>query len=179
PSSPEGFRAAPYDEAIRRVADEVRRIQSTCGNDAFAVLGGASMTTEKCYLLGKFARARLETRYIHYNGPPLVGSAAAGNKKAFGVDRAGNPMSDIPLAEVIWVGGANVAECATITTSYIWQARERGARIINVDPRITPLARTADLVLPVKPGRDAALFAGVLHLMIENDWLDPDLSRNH
>jgi assimilatory nitrate reductase catalytic subunit len=179
PSSPEGFRAIPYDEAIRRVASEIGRIQSKYGNDAFAVLGGASMTTEKCYLLGKFARVCLKTRHTDYNGRLCMVSAAAANKKAFGIDRAGNPMSDIPLAEVIWIGGANVAECAPITTSYVWQARENGARIINVDPRITPLARTADLILPVKPGRDAALFAGVLHLMIENDWLDHEFINAH
>ena len=35
-----------------------------------------------------------------------------------------------------------------------------------------PAARTCDLYLPVKPGRDAALFAGVLQIMIERDWLD-------
>jgi len=179
PSSPEGFRAAPYDEAVARVASEIARIQATYGNDAFAVLGGASMTTEKCYLLGKFARVCLKTRHIDYNGRLCMVSAAAGNKKAFGIDRAGNPMSDIPLAEVIWIGGANVAECAPITTSYVWQARENGARVINVDPRITPLARTCDLILPIKPGRDAALFAGVLHLMIENDWLDHAFIRDH
>ncbi len=68
PTRPEGFRAVPYDEAIGRVASEIQRIQSTYGNDAFAVLGGASMTTEKCYLLGKFARVCLKTRYIDYNG---------------------------------------------------------------------------------------------------------------
>jgi assimilatory nitrate reductase catalytic subunit len=178
-ASPEGFRAVPYDEAVRRVASEVQRIQSKYGPDAFAVLGGASMTTEKCYLLGKFARVCLKTRYIDYNGRLCMVSAAAGNKKAFGIDRAGNPMSDIPLAEVVWIGGANVAECAPITTSYVWQARENGARVINVDPRITPLARTCDLILPVKPGRDAALFAGVLHLMIEHDWLDRAFIRDH
>jgi assimilatory nitrate reductase catalytic subunit len=179
PSLPEGFRAVPYAEAIGRVAAEIQRIQSAHGNDAFALLGGASMTTEKCYLMGKFARVCLKTRHIDYNGRLCMVSAAAGNKKAFGIDRAGNPMSDIPLAEVVWVGGANVAECAPITTSYVWQARENGARIINVDPRITPLARTCDLVLPIKPGRDAALYAGILHLMIENDWLDHDFINNH
>jgi assimilatory nitrate reductase catalytic subunit len=168
PSSPEGYRAAPYDEAVRRVASEIARIQGKYGNDAFAVLGGASMTTEKCYLLGKFARVALKSRHIDYNGRLCMVSAAAGNKKAFGIDRAGNPMSDIPLAEVIWIG-----------TSYVWQARENGARIINVDPRITPLARTCDLILPIKPGRDAALFAGVLQLMIENDWLDHVFIRDH
>lgn len=179
PAAPGGFRTMPYDAAIRRVADAIDRIQRQHGRDAFAVLGGASMTTEKCYLLGKFARVCLKTRYIDYNGRLCMVSAAAGNKKAFGIDRAGNPMSDIPRAEIIWIGGANVAECAPITTSYIWQAREYGARIINVDPRITPLARTADLVLPIKPGRDAALFAGVLHLMIENDWLDHEFIRDN
>lgn len=179
PSLPEGFRAEAYDVAVGRVAAEISRIQSKYGPDAFAVFGGASMTTEKCYLLGKFARVCLKTRHIDYNGRLCMVSAAAANKKAFGIDRASNPMSDVPLAEVIWVGGANVAECAPITTSYIWQARENGARIINVDPRLTPLARTCDLVLPVKPGRDAALFAGVLHLMIENDWLDHAFIRDH
>jgi assimilatory nitrate reductase catalytic subunit len=179
PSRPEGFRATSYDEAIRRVAAAIQDIQSKYGNDAFAIVGGASMTSEKCYLLGKFARTCLKTRYIDYNGRLCMVSAAAGNKKAFGIDRAANPMSDVPLAEVVWIAGANVGECAPITTSYVWQARENGARIINVDPRITPLARTCDLVLPVKPGRDAALYAGVLHLMIENDWLDHDFIRDH
>jgi assimilatory nitrate reductase catalytic subunit len=178
-SSPEGFRAVPYDEAIRRTASEIQRIQSKYGNDAFAIIGGASMTTEKCYLLGKFARVCLKTRHIDYNGRLCMVSAAAANKKSFGIDRAANPMSDVPLADVVWISGANVAECAPITTSYVWQARENGAKIINVDPRITPLARTADLVLPIKPGRDVALFNGVLHLMIENDWLDHDFIRDH
>lgn len=179
PSTPEGFRAVAYDEAIRKVASEIQRIQSEYGNDAFALLGGASMTTEKCYLIGKFARVCLKTKYIDYNGRLCMVSAAAANKKAFGVDRASNPFSDIPLADVIWIGGANVAECAPITTSYVWQARDNGARVINVDPRITPLARNCDLILPIKPGRDAALFAGVLHLMIKNDWLDHEFIRNH
>lgn len=179
PSAADGFRAVSYDDAIRRVGSEIQRIQSQYGNDAFAILGGASMTTEKCYLLGKFARVCLKTKHIDYNGRLCMVSAAAANKKAFGIDRASSPFADVPLADVIWIGGANVAECAPIATSYIWQARDNGARVINVDPRITPLARNCDLVLPIKPGRDAALFAGVLHLMIEKDWLDHEFIRTH
>jgi assimilatory nitrate reductase catalytic subunit len=178
-SSAEGFKLVPYHEAIQRVASEIERIQTKYGPDAFALLGGASMTTEKCYLLGKFARVCLKTRHIDYNGRLCMVSAGAGNKKAFGIDRAANPMSDIPLADVVWISGANVAECAPITTNYVWQARENGARIINVDPRITPLARTCDLILPIRPGRDAALYAGVLHLMIENNWLNHEFIRDH
>lgn len=178
-ASPAGFRAMPYDLAIERVAAAIDRIQSEHGPQAFAVLTGASLTVEKAYLMGKFARVCLKTPYIDYNGRLCMVSAGAANKKAFGIDRAANPMSDVLSAEVVWISGANVAECAPITTDYVWQARECGARVIVVDPRITPIARTCDLFLPVKPGRDIALFNGILHLMIENDWLDHEFIRDH
>jgi assimilatory nitrate reductase catalytic subunit len=179
PSAASGFSAMPYDEAIRVVAANLQRIQSEHGASSVAVLSGASLTTEKTYLMGKFARVCLKTSNIDYNGRLCMVSAGAGNKKAFGVDRAANPWSDIPKAEVVWISGANIAECAPITTNYVWQAREFGAKIIVVDPRITPIARTCDLFLPVKPGRDVALFNGILHLMIENDWLDHEFIHEH
>jgi assimilatory nitrate reductase catalytic subunit len=171
-SAAHGFSPIPYEDAVRKVAGEIDRIQRTYGNSAIGILGGASLTTEKTYLLGKFARVCLRTPFIDYNGRLCMVSAGAANKKAFGIDRTTNPWSDMVGTEVIWVAGSNVAECSPITTNYLWQAREQGARIIIQDPRITPAARTCDLFLPVKPGRDAALFAGVLNLMIEHDWID-------
>ena len=178
-SAPNGFRPLAYDEAIRKVAGEIDRIQKSYGPSAFACLTGASLTVEKAYLMGKFARVCLKTANIDYNGRLCMVSAAAGNKKAFGIDRAANPMADVLKAEVVWISGANVAECAPITTDYVWQAREFGAKIILVDPRITPIGRTCDLFLPIKPGRDVALFNGILHLMIEHDWLDHEFINNH
>lgn len=172
PSSPEGFREMPYDEAIKRVAAEIKKIQTQHGPDAFAVLTGASLTTEKTYLMGKFARLCLKTANIDYNGRLCMVSAAAACKKAFGIDRSANSWADIPEAEVIWLAGANVSECAPITTEYIWAAKERGAKIIVADPRITPIARNCDVYLPVKPGRDIILFNGVLNLMIQNNQID-------
>ncbi len=179
PSAPGGFRDITWDEALDRVVTEIRRIQATYGDDAFAMLSGVSLTNEKSYLIGKFARLALHTANLDYNGRYCMVSAGAGNKKALGVDRAPNPWSDIPLADVVWVAGSNVAETFPITTSYIWRARDRGARLIVQDPRVVPLARTADLFLPVRPGSDSALFGAVLHELIRNDWLDHEFIDAH
>jgi len=179
PSSADGFVSLPYADAIARTAAAIQRLQSTHGAASIGVLGGASLTTEKTYLLGKFARVCLKTPFIDYNGRLCMVSAGAGNKKAFGIDRVTNPWADMIGCEVIWVAGSNVAECSPITTNYLWQAREHGARIIIQDPRLTPIARTCDLFLPVRPGRDAALFAGVLRIMIERGWIDRDFVDTH
>ena len=179
PSAEHGFRQLAYDAAIARVAREIARVQEAHGAGAVAVLSGASLTTEKTYLMGKFARVCLRTPYIDYNGRLCMVSAGAANKKAFGFDRTTNPWSDMVGTDVVWVAGSNVAECSPITTNYLWQARELGAKIIVQDPRITPIARTCDLFLPVRPGRDAALFAGVLRLMIERGWIDQAFIEAH
>lgn len=159
-----------WDAALDRVVSEIERIQNSYGRDAFAVYSGSSMTTEKTYLTGKFARVSLGTKNIDYNGRLCMVSAGAGNKKAFGVDRAANPWSDMLLTDVILVAGANVAECFPVMTQYFWGARDRGAKLITVDPRETALGRTADIHVGLRPGTDAAFFNAVLHV-IERDGL--------
>jgi assimilatory nitrate reductase catalytic subunit len=178
-SEPGGFRNVSWDEALSQVVGEIQRIQATYGDDAFAMLSGVSLTNEKSYLVGKFARLALHTANLDYNGRYCMVSAGVGNKKALGMDRAPNPWSDIPLADVVWIAGSNVAETFPITTSYIWRARDRGAKLIVQDPRVVPLARTADLFLPVRPGSDSALFGAVLHELIRNDWLDHEFIDAH
>jgi assimilatory nitrate reductase catalytic subunit len=179
PAAPGGFRPVTWDHALSRVTSEIQRIQETYGNDAFAMLSGVSLTNEKSYLMGKFARLALQTANLDYNGRLCMVSAGAGNKKALGIDRASNAWSDIPLADVVFVAGANVAECAPITTSYIWRARDRGAKLIVADPRVTPLARTADVFLGLRPGTDSALMGTILHVLIANDWIDHDFIGAH
>ena len=179
PSEPGGFRRVSWEHALERTVSEIRRIQAEHGDDAFAMLSGVSLTNEKSYLIGKFARLALHTANLDYNGRYCMVSAGAANKKSFGVDRNTNPWSDIPLADVVWTAGTNIAETFPITTSYIWRARDRGAKLIVQDPRVVPHARTADLFLPVRPGTDSALFGAVLHELIRNDWLDHDYIEAH
>lgn len=174
-----GFVPVSWDEALDKVASEIRRIQQTYGNDAFALLGGASLTNEKAYLMGKFARVAVKTANIDYNGRLCMVSAGAASKKVFGIDRGANPWSDIPKAQAVLVAGANIAECAPITTNYLWQARENGGKLIVMDPRMTPIARNADLYIPVRSGGDIGVFNGMLHVMIERGWIDRDFIARH
>lgn len=174
-----GFEEVPWDDALSLVAGNMRRIQRAYGKDAFAILSGASMTNEKSYLMGKFARVALGTANIDYNGRLCMVSAGAGNKMAFGMDRAANPWSDIPLAQCIIVTGSNIGECFPILTDYIWRARDNGAKLIVIDPRMTPIGRTADLFLPVRPGRDSALMNGILHVLVERGWINQEFIDAH
>lgn len=168
---------ASWGEALDLVAGRWRAIQAEHGKDAVAVYSGSSMTNEKCYLMGKFARVALGTRYIDYNGRLCMSSAAGAYEKAFGLDRAAVPMPDIPLADVILVVGSNVAECFPVAMQWIWRARDRGARLIVVDPRETPIARTADLWLPVRPGSDVALLNAILKILIDDGLVDEPYVR--
>ena len=102
-------RRLPADRVGRRARPRRRprsaASRATYGDDAFAMLSGVSLTNEKSYLIGKFARLALHTANLDYNGRFCMVSAGAGNKKALGVDRSPNPWSDIPLADVVWVAG--------------------------------------------------------------------------
>src|SRR6478752_4838686 len=174
-----GFRTSTWAEALDVTARRLREIQERYGKDAVAIYGGASLTTEKSYLLGKFARVALGTRHIDYNGRLCMVSAGTAYKGALGVDRAPNPWNDIAEAEVLLVIGANIGECAPITTDYIWRARDNGAKLIVADPRFTPIARNADLFLPVRPGTDLALLMGMLHVIIRDKLTDPAFIEAH
>ena len=174
-----GFKAVSWEDAMDKTVAEIKRIQETYGKDSFAMLSGVSITNEKSYLVGKFARVALKTRNLDYNGRLCMVSAGTGNKKAFGLDRASNTYSDLSKAEVILVCGANVSETFPTLTHWIWQARDNGAKLIVVDPRIIPLARTADLHLDIRPGTDSALYGAMLQYMVERDMLDHDFIDNH
>jgi assimilatory nitrate reductase catalytic subunit len=166
------FERASWDEALELVVSKFKQLQTEHGKDSIGVYSGSSLTTEKTYLMGKFARAGLGTRYVDYNGRLCMVSAAAGNNKAFGIDRAANPWSDIPLAEVLLIAGANCAETFPVLNKYLWDQRDNGGRWIVIDPRETATARQGDLHLQLKPGTDVALANGMLHVLIQEELID-------
>jgi len=168
------FEKATWDEALDLIVSKFKALQEKHGKDVLGVYSGSSLTTEKTYLMGKFARVGLQTKYIDYNGRLCMVSAAAGNNKAFGVDRAANPWSDIPHAEVLMIAGSNCAETFPVLNKFLWQQRDNGGKWIIIDPRETPTARQGDLHLQLKPGTDVALANGILNVMINEELIDEE-----
>jgi len=173
------FSPVSWNEAFERTVSEIKRIQAAHGSDSIAFLGGASMTNEKAYLNGKFARLALKTSNIDYNGRLCMVSAGLASRIAFGLDRSANPWSDISKAECVFVAGSNMAESFPILTQGLWDSRDRGGKLVVVDPRRTAIAKAADIHLPIKPGTDLALANGILREMLVNDWIDEVFVSEH
>ena len=169
---------ASWEEALDRIAAGIRATQESHGADAVGVFGGGSLTNEKAYLLGKFARVALGTRNIDYNGRFCMSSAAGAGIKAFGVDRGlPFPVEDIADADAILLVGSNPAETMPPLMQYFQAQRANGGSLIVVDPRRTVTAQMATLHLRLTPGSDAALANGLLHLLIKQGAIDLDFVR--
>jgi assimilatory nitrate reductase catalytic subunit len=162
-----------WEEAFERIISAISATQAKYGRDAVAMLSGGSLTNEKAYLMGKFARLALGTRNIDYNGRFCMSSAAAASLKAFGVDRGlPFPVEDIPLAAVVLLVGSNPAETMPPLMQYFEKQRLNGGRLIVIDPRFSDTAAKASLHLKVTPGADAALANGILHLLVRDSAID-------
>lgn len=167
------FREASWEEALDRITAAILSAQERHGRDAVGVFGGGSLTNEKAYLLGKFARVALRTSQIDYNGRFCMSSAAAASLKAFGLDRGlPFPLADIPRAETILLVGSNLAETMPPVMQYFQEQKERGGALIVVDPRATPTSVAATLHLQITPGTDAALANGLLHIALKEGYAD-------
>ncbi|MEU4636134.1 molybdopterin oxidoreductase family protein [Micromonospora chalcea] len=167
------LRPATWDEALDRIAAGVRDVQQRHGPDAVAVFGGGGLTNEKAYALGRFARVTLRTRHIDYNGRWCMSSAAAAGNRAFGIDRGlPFPLADLGRADTLLLVGANPAETMPPLMRHVTDLRERGGRLIVVDPRATATARQADLHLQPLPGTDLAVANALLHIALTEGWLD-------
>ena len=174
---------ATWDEAFDVIAEAVHRASAGGTEpDRVGVFGGGGLTNEKAYMLGKFARLGLGTSQIDYNGRWCMSSAAAGATRCFGLDRGMPfPLTDLDDAEAILFVGANPAETMPPMVTHLDTATGAGGLMV-VDPRRSVTARLADeaggVHLQNRPGTDAALAAGLLHIAVTRGWADSEYIRD-
>lgn len=171
-----GFAPISWDEAYDRWVEAIRRAQETYGPDAVGVFGGASLTNEKAYQLGKFVRIALGSSRIDYNGRFCMSSAAAAANRSFGLDRGlPFPVSDLDEAHTVLLVGSNPADTMPPFVQHLAGARAAGGLVV-VDPRRSATAGlTADgagVHLQPTPGTDLPLLLALAQVVVAEDLVD-------
>ncbi|MGH3652433.1 molybdopterin oxidoreductase family protein [Glutamicibacter sp.] len=170
------FAPIDWQQALDLVAEKALGIRAESGADALAVFGSGSLTNEKAYQLGKFARLALGTSRIDYNGRFCMSSAAAGTNRAFGLDRGlPFPLADLDSAGMILMLGSNVADTMPPFVRHLSGARENGGLIV-VDPRRSATAKLcaddAGWHLQPTPATDLPLLLGLAHVLVAESLAD-------
>ena len=90
-----------------------------------------------------------------------------------------NHWIDIKNADVILVMGSNPASNHPISMKWVMRAREKGAKLIVVDPRFTQTASKADLYAPMRSGTDIAFLGGMIKYILDNNLYFKDYVVNY
>ncbi len=72
------------------------------------------------------------------------------------------------------ITGSNTTEAHPLVASHVLKARERGAKVIVIDPREVQIGRLADLYLRPRPGTDVAWLNGLMYVIITEELADQD-----
>jgi anaerobic selenocysteine-containing dehydrogenase len=171
------FKRVSWDEALELVADRFRRAKAESGAASilpFSYGGSNGLLTQDnldAQLWRRFGTSRLAR---------TVCSAPTGaaNEALYG-KMPSVTYQDYPHAALIVLWGINPSATGIHMVPYVREAHKRGAKIVVVDPRTTPLARSADLHLPVRPGTDVAVALAVHRHLFETDQTDPMFLQRH
>jgi formate dehydrogenase major subunit len=90
-----------------------------------------------------------------------------------------NHWIDYRNADVLMAIGANTAENHPISMRWVNAAREKGGKLIAVDPRFTRTAAVADVWAPLRPGTDIAFFGGLINYTLQNGLFAEEYVRNY
>jgi formate dehydrogenase alpha subunit len=167
------FEEVSWEEALEQVATGFRRAKDKRGSDSLAVLGSSKCTNEENYLLQRFARCVLGTNNID-NGGRLYNSASRiGLGSSLGFSGTTNYLSDLEKSELILVIGADLSSSAPAVGYAIKRAvKQRGVKLLLIDPRQTKLSLFAHLWLRPEVGTDVALINGLAKVIIDEGLLD-------
>lgn len=165
----EAFERASWDEALDAIALRLKEISQCYGPESIlpysyagtiGVLGYGSMDRRFFHRLGA---SRLD-RTICSEAGGVAWNTVYGKK-------LGTPTEDFRLSKLIIAWGANVHGNNIHLWPMIDQARRSGARLIVIDPYRTRTAALADWHIAIRPGTDAALALGMMHVIL-NEGLE-------
>ncbi len=171
------FSVVSWPEALDLIATRMTEARDTHGAESvlpFYYGGSNGLLTnelEDARLFRRFGASRLARTVC---AAPTTAAATAMYGKMAGVG-----YTDYVHARLIIVWGANPSASSIHLVSHIKEAQKQGARVVVVDPRRTPLARTADLHLPVRPGADLPVALAIIRALFEGGHADEAFLAAH
>lgn len=174
------YQAVAMDHALDQVADDLRELLEQHGPRSIALYYGTG--TAYSGLAYNIAKSWLRSigSPEHYTSMTLDQSSLYVCRDRMGAFKTGRPY--IEQLDAIMLVGNNVAIShqgwgrsslpGTNPRKAIAAARERGAKLIVVDPRYTETAQKADLFLQIKPGTDCVLLAAMIRVILKERWYD-------
>jgi anaerobic selenocysteine-containing dehydrogenase len=165
-----------WDEALDIITDKLAGIKESYGAKSLVVhLGEPTVGTEVPRMAARFCSLYGTPNYT--SGASLC-FAARGIGHGLSISRRMFPLAPSykdTRCVVVW--GRNPQQSKISEQADILSAQRRGAKLIVVDPRATPLAKRADLRIQVKPGTDCALALGLLNVIIAEELYDRDFVK--
>lgn len=133
-----------------------------------ASLGGATLDNEENYLIKKLftslgiVQVENQARVCHSSTVAALGTS-------FGRGGSTTYLQDLQRADCIVIQGSNFAEAHPVGFQWVMEAKERGAKIIHIDPRFSRTSALADTFVPLRAGSDIALLGGLINWVITHD----------
>ncbi len=171
------FGRATWDAALALIVDRMQRAKSEHGGASilpYSYGGSNGLLTQDnldATLWRRFGTSRLARTLCA--APTGVANLALYGKMP------SVTYQDYPEAALIVLWGVNPSTSGIHLIPYVREAQKRGAALIVVDPRTTPLARSADLHLAVKPGTDVAVALAIHRHLFEHGHADEAFLREH
>jgi formate dehydrogenase alpha subunit len=175
----DGFRESSWDEALDLIAERLIEIKNRYGPESIQVLGSAKCPNEDNYILQRWARACLGTDNIDHCARLCHASTVAGLARSFGSGAMTQSIQEIEDADLIFITGSNTAEQHPVIASHMMRAINRGAKLLVIDPRKTPMARIADIYLSPRPGTDIAWINAFINVIVNENLHDQRFIDEH
>ncbi len=167
-----------WDEALDYVAERLKDTAAKYGSRSVAwVLGGPGSGTIKFGAYTRFAGCFQGTRVSTWGYGDAAGPC--GTISTFGGHELGNFLTGFkePKLNICW--GTNPAESAPFHIRPLLDAKEKGVKLVVIDPIFTITASKADEFLAVRPGTDAALALGLMYQILGDGLEDGDFLSRH
>jgi formate dehydrogenase major subunit len=82
-------------------------------------------------------------------------------------------------SDVITIMGSDMAECHPVAFRWVMKAKEKGAKLIHIDPRFTRTSAVADIYVPIRAGSDIIFLGGLINWVISNERYFKDYVLNY